>query len=268
VALDSPSSETGAFAARESELAPRLIVDTDPSPTVPAPPTSRPGWRLIFEDGFDGTSLGPAWERYGEDGDWPGNAGQGLRVARAVGVENGHAVITAREVNGVIESGAFTMRDPAYRLAYGRYEARVRVDPDPTRTMNGVALLWNVDEAAHPWYEGETDFWETGVDHADWSTFVHYGGPSSQVDCDHHDLDGRALDATRWHDVALDWEPDRLRVSVDGYTESSCRWTDPALIPQWPQRLTFQLDATGPDLGDAAVRMEVDRVAIYRVSPD
>jgi hypothetical protein len=121
----------------------------------------------------------------------------------------------------------------------------------------------NVDDVSHPWWDGETDFWETGVDHSDWSAFVHYESPATQAFCEPEDLDWRPLSATSWHDVALEWEPTRLQVTVDGYVEASCRWTDPAMIADWPQRLTFQLDAMDPELGDTVVRMEIDRVAIY-----
>ena len=40
------------------------------------------------------------------------------------------------------------------------------------------------------------------------------------------------------------------------------------MIADWPQRLTFQLDAMAPHLGDTVVRIEIDGVAIYtRFSP-
>jgi hypothetical protein len=283
VGLSSASGSTHEFATRESATAPRLVVETgatsgvptpaptptpalspSPAPTPTPAPTTRPGWSLLFEDNFDGVALNAAWQRYGETSDWPGHSGNGLRVARAVSVQNGRAVITAKEVANVIESGAFTMRAAAYRTTYGRFEARLRVDADPTATMSGVALLWNVDESAHPWYVGENDFWETGGNHADWNSFVHYRDASSQVSCTHRGADGRLSDATVWHDVVLEWEANRMQVFVDGFAESSCRWIDPVVIPDWPQRLTFQLDALDADLGAAIVRMEVDRAAIYR----
>jgi hypothetical protein len=220
----------------------------------------------VFSDDFNGGDLGPVWLKYGYDEDWPGHAGNGLRVARAVSVHDGIAEITAREVNGTLESGAFMMNEPAYQLTYGRYETRVRVDEDPSRTMAGVVLLWNKDDSSHAWYEGEDDIWETGTDRDAWYTFLHYRDATSKVSCTHHDPDGSPSDPSLWHDVAAEWTPSRLQVFVDGRAEDTCTWTDPRVIPDWRQRLTFQLDAQDPDMGSAVVRMQVDYARIYALA--
>lgn len=220
----------------------------------------------VFSDDFNGTDLRTEWLKYGYDEDWPGHAYNGLRVARAVSVHDGIAEITAREVGGVLESGAFMMNEPTYQLTYGRYETRVRVDEDPSKTMAGVVLLWNKDESSHAWYEGENDIWETGTGRDAWHTFLHYQDATSQVSCTHHDPDGSPSDPSAWHDVAVEWMPSRLQVFVDGRAENACTWTDPSVIPDWRQRLTFQLDAQDPDMGSAVVQMQIDYARIYALT--
>jgi beta-glucanase (GH16 family) len=233
-----------------------------PTPTPSPTPPSGAKWSLIYSDDFAGSDLSSNWEKYGATSDWPGHSGNGLRVGRAVSVANGIATITAKMVNGTLESGAFTMKNPAYRLTYGRYETRIRVDPDASQATSAVALLWNVDESAHPWCQGESDFYETGTSRDDWQTFLHYeiGAPNcsdatTQAHCQH------LSDPTGWHDVALEWEPNRYAVYVDGALD--CAVTNPDYIPDWAQRLTFQLDAFKPDMGSSVVRMQMDYARIY-----
>jgi licheninase len=245
-----------------------LTCPTSPSPAPTPTPTPSPssGWSLVYADDFNGTDLSSDWERYGATSDWPGHAGNGLRVGRAVSVADGLATITAKMVNGQPESGAFTMKNSLYRLTYGRYETRIRVDADPSQATSAVALLWNVDESAHPWCQGESDFYETGTSRDDWHTFLHYeiGTPNcsdttTQAHCQH------LPDPTAWHDVALEWQPSRYAIYVDGALD--CVVTNADYIPDWAQRLTFQLDAFKPDMGSSVVRMQVDYARIYAPTP-
>jgi beta-glucanase (GH16 family) len=223
---------------------PTPILTPTPTSTPPSEPSK---WNLALADDFNGTDLDPLlWRKYGETWDWPGHAGHGLRVGRAVSVENGAAVITAKEVDNVIESGAFTPR--SVHTTYGRYEARVRTLPDPSGVMSGVVLTWPTSNNQPP--EGELDFYETGRQRVNFKSFVHYGATNSQIHCTHLE------DPTQWHDVAMEWEPDRLEIFVDG--TSRCEWTDPTVIPDWQHRVTFQYDAFADDMGSTVTRMEID----------
>src|SRR5215212_5884824 len=128
-------------------------------PGAPSELASSPTWKLILDESFKGPALDRhVWRRYGAGSDWPGHDGHGLRVARAVRVQGGKAVITAREVNGMIESGGFTVR-PMYYTKYGRVEARIRVDAGGSDVMSAVALTWPVSNDRG---DGELDFYETG----------------------------------------------------------------------------------------------------------
>jgi hypothetical protein len=241
---------------------------TPKAPDVPPPaPPAPAGWELVYSDEFNGTDLNSNWEKYGATEDWPGHGGNGLRVGRAVTVHDGYADITAKEVDNVIESGAFTMNNPAYRLTYGRYEATLKTEDDPSGTTSGVALLWNVDESAHPWCQGESDFYETRTSRDDFHTFLHWE-PAGDVNCSDattQDHCRHPIDPKQWHNVALEWERNRYAIYVDGTLR--CAITNPAHIPDWRQRLTFQLDASDRNMGSTVTHMKIARAAIYRREP-
>jgi endo-1,3-1,4-beta-glycanase ExoK len=227
-------------------------------------------FQLIFEDHFNASDLdGTVWTKYGATSDWDGHGGNGLRVGRAISVANGIATITATPAaqtsTGELESGGFTIKDP-YRIAYGRYEVRIRVDDDLSRVTSGLALLWNTEESVHPWCQGENDFYETGTSRDDFSTFLHYelGTPNcsdgtTQVYFDHN------FDPRVWHVISLEWRPNRYEVFVDGVSDGVT--TNPDYIPDWVQRLTFQLDAMNSGVLAAPVRLQIDYVRIYKYVP-
>ena len=220
-------------------------------------------------DGFDGSDLSPTfWFKYGNDWDWPVDGGSWLRVARAVSVAGGVATIAAKPAamtaTGRLESGGFHVRGP-YQLTYGRFETRVRVDDDPSRTMSAVVLNWNADERTYPWCDGEADFYETGTDRSSAWSYVHYelstpncADAPTFVYCRH------GADPRVWHDIVLEWTPSRWQVWNDG--RLVCNVTDPKLIPHWKQRTTWQLDAFGTNLTNV-VRMQAAYARLYQYAP-
>jgi PKD repeat protein len=226
--------------------------------TVTAPPP--PKWTLLLDEHFDGTDLDPAiWRKYAEGvpACWSGNGGHGLRCADAVTVANGEAVITAQMVNGVLHSGAFTVRSTSgLYLQYGKYEADIKTDADPVNVMSAVALTWPTDN--NSCNGGENDWYETGAQRLNFKSFIHYGC-GSQVYVIH------AVDPTAWHHVTMEWEPNRLAIYVDGVLDKE--WTDPAIIPDYLHRDTFQYDATANDLGAEVTKMHIDNVRIWKLNP-
>jgi hypothetical protein len=222
-------------------------------PGAPSGPASSHTWKLILDDSFAGRALDRhVWRRYGAGSDWPGHDGHGVRVARAVRVTGGEAVITAREANGVIESGGFTVR-PRYYTEYGRVRARIRVDAGGSDVMSAVALTWPVSNDQD---DGELDFYETGRQRKTIGSFVHPGGELATQACVH------SVRPTRWHSVSMTWEPRRIHFQVDG--RRGCIFTRPALIPRAKHRLTFQYDAFADHLGSTVSRMEIARVKVWR----
>lgn len=244
------------------------VTPTDPPPPPPPPPS---GWNLVYSQSFDtpcsqaGCDLydGGRWRPYGHGGDWPGHNGNGLRTMRSVSVHDGYLDIVARMVNGTLESGAFYLVAPLLQPTYGRYEAIIQTDGDPSATTSGVALLWNNDEANHPWCNGEADFYETALQRATFYSFLHYElGTPNCADAATQDQINHNADPKQWHHVALEWEANRWAVYSDGQLKGQI--TDPAHIPDWAQRLVFQYDAFDPNLEAGTTHMKVAWMALYR----
>lgn len=208
-----------------------------------------PGWKLVFQDDFDGAAVDEsAWGLY----DSPGHAGNGLRRPEAISVKNGWLTITAQMSQGELVSGGMAMKQ---NFKYGRFEFRVRTDVDPSATMSGVVLTW--PESGNWPSDGENDMYETGHDSTrkPFSTFIHYGADNQQY-YTKHDADG-----AEWHVMAMEWEADEIRIYRDG--PQVWNLTDAVAIPDVPHHMTIQLDAFGKSL-PAPVQMHVDWVRIYQ----
>jgi endo-1,3-1,4-beta-glycanase ExoK len=207
---------------------------------------------LVYADSFNGNSLDTSrWSPYHS----PGNAGNGLRRPSAFSLTgNGTLVVTARMVHGRIVSGGMATRRS---FRYGRFEVRVRTDPDPTGTMSGVVLTW--PQSGNWPVDGENDIYETGnAANGRWPfhSFVHYGAGNRQYEFTHQ------ADGSQWHTMVMDWRPKEIKIYRDGFLAG--RVTNTAAIPDVPHFLTIQLDATATRSLARPVRMYVDYVRVYR----
>lgn len=211
-----------------------------------------PKWQLAFEDDFAGVAVDESdWNLY----DSPGHAGNGLRRPSAFSVADGLLTITAaNDESGQVVSGG--MSNTTSRT-YGRYEARVRTDADPTLTMSGVVLTWPIDQGGVDGGYTEINMYETG-----WSKrtpldfWVHYDVPNKP---DRPNFTA-PIDATQWHDVAMEWTESEVAFYIDGSFVG--RTERPETIPRADHRMTVQLDAFGDSI-EGPVQMEVDWVRIY-----
>src|SRR3954453_18387506 len=194
---------------------------------------------------FDGTALGPAWNVY----DGPGHGGKGRRTPDAVGVRDGILTITGDPMGNTagMEWGG--------GQRYGRWEGRVRA-PASDPTYNALLLLWP-DAEDFP-RGGEIDFMEM-TDHTRQSTnvFLHHGEDNAQ---EHGVVE---IDATQWHNWAVEWTPKGVTTYVDGE-----QWwhTDKAdALPPGPMHLCIQLDWFPQKRGGAVKpsQMQVDWVRQY-----
>ena len=143
---------------------------------------------------------------------------------------------------------------------YGRFEARVRVDDDPSLATSAVLLTWPTSER---WpADGENDFYETTTNRRQsFHTYIHYmqNGTHKQHHKEHK------FDAREWHVIAMEWEEEHIKV----YINEKLQWTltDKNAIPQVPHRLCIQLDAFKKQMVDP-VRMQMDWVKIYQKKKD
>lgn len=249
-------------------------------------------WKLLWEDNFDGTTLSSAWQPYSGSG----HAGNGLRQPAAITVNNGELIITAKNIDtngdGIVDKVSSGGMSNKTNTKYGRFEARVRTEVDPSGIMSGVILTW---PQTNNWpAEGENDFYETGTDpdtvtpRNPFSSFIHYPvppplpypTPQAYV---RHDADG-----TQYHDMRMDWTPDYIKIYRDGILIKTINESDNHTInhtingvttpvtytdniPDFSHHMTIQLDATKPNLltkdgsTNATVKMYVDRVAHYEL---
>jgi hypothetical protein len=227
--------------------APPGTLGCTPSGTPAATDTSAAtwyGWGAPSRvDDFD-TALGSNWSVY----DGPGHNGAGRRTPDSIMVDNGIMTMTG-DAQG--NSGGMAWQ-PGQR--YGRWEARVRSpagDPD----YHAVLLLW---PDAENWpVGGEVDFMEiSDPTRQTTQMFLHYGQDNQQVQ---GSVD---IDATQWHDWAVEWSPTGVTAYVDGKAWWST--TDISILPPGPMHLCIQLDNFGGTSMEKT-SMEVDWVKEYKI---
>ncbi len=137
---------------------------------------------------------------------------------------------------------------------YGRWEGRVRA-PASDPSYNALLLLWPTAENFP--VGGEIDFMEM-TDHTRQKTnlFLHYGEDNSQVQ---GSVD---IDATQWHNWAVEWTPKGVTAFVDG--KQWWHTDDTSILPPGPMHLTIQLDWFPKGGGDVKPsEMQVDWVRQY-----
>ncbi|WP_214368060.1 glycoside hydrolase family 16 protein [Pseudonocardia sp. H11422] len=192
-------------------------------------------------DEFDGGT--EQWSLY----DGPGHAGQGTRSPSALSVENGVLTITG-DSSGTTGGMAWNSGQ-----RYGRWEGRVRA-PAGDPSYNALLLLW--PDAENFPVGGEIDFMEmTDPTRQKTDIVVHHGPDNSQV---HGEVE---IDATQWHNWAVEWTPESITAYVDG--EEWYRTTDTSIFPPGPMHLCIQLDWFPRGGTPAQSRMEVDWVRQY-----
>jgi beta-glucanase (GH16 family) len=229
-----PSAEPTAppTASDVPEEAPTLPTGPGPTAAEPCDPNQPAGYATSaaakfgwgkpnrVED-FNGR-LDKSWGIY----NGAGHGGKGRRTPDAVTVENGVLTITG-DPQGNTAGMAW-----GDGQKYGRWEGRVKA-PASDRSYNALLLLW---PDAENWpVGGEVDFMEMS-DHTRQSTdmFLHYGRSNSQL---HGEV---KIDATQWHNWAVEWTPDHVAVFVDG--KQWWRTDKKEALPPGPMHLTIQLD--------------------------
>ncbi len=205
---------------------------------------------LVFDDEFRGRSIDTTkWSLYSG----PGNNGRGLREPSAVSLDgHGNLVITASMHNGQLVSGGLQSLAAG---TYGHYEFRVRTEADPAVNLSGVVDLWPKSGAR---VEGEEDLYETLAPRDPIWIFLHHRVEDPTV----QDYFRQYVDATQWHTVAVDWEPNSFTFYLDG----ALVWQDSNSIalPSTPHGLAIQLDPSNSTPLTATVHMYVAYVRVYQ----
>jgi Glycosyl hydrolases family 16 len=192
------------------------------------------------EDFTGGTG---GWSLY----DGAGHGGKGRRSPSAAKVADGILTITG-STDGTTAGMAW---NPGQK--FGRWEARVK-SPAGDGDYHPVLLLW---PDAENWPAGgEVDFMEiadAGRQNADF--FLHHGADNQQK---HGNV---RIDATRWHDWAVEWTPQ----GITGYVDGNEWWktTDTSILPPGPMHLTIQLDWFPSGGTSKESSMQVDWVRQY-----
>ncbi|MHA6793443.1 family 16 glycosylhydrolase [Pseudonocardia bannensis] len=192
---------------------------------------------------FDDAELAQ-WELYSGTG----FDGKGRRSPDAVSVTDGLLTITG-DARGTTGGLAWD-----FGSQYGRWEGRVRAPvSDPSYTA--LMLLWP-DAQDFP-TGGEIDFMEMAdPTRQRTNAFIHYGPDNAQIGGE------ICIDATRWHNWAVEWTPARITMFVDGREWWSTTETD--AFPPRPMHMTIQLDWFSQGDGDVQPsEMVVDWVRFY-----
>lgn len=172
-----------------------------------------------------------------------GYSGRGTRTPDALSVVDGALTISgnAEGATGGLSWGK--------GQTFGRWEVRARV-PAGDAAYNAVLMLWpDADSGA------EVDFMELQDANRSTAIAAVHGAEGGQA------VGKTTIDATQWHNWAVEWTPSRVTTFVDGQ-----RWfetTDPALVPKGPMHLCVQLDYFGTGGAVSPSSMQVDWVRQY-----
>ncbi|MHB1208784.1 MAG: glycoside hydrolase family 16 protein [Acidimicrobiales bacterium] len=223
-------------------------------PSGRAPPASNAlvGFRLIYENGFTGSTLPGGWVPY--SGMPSGDAGGQFAPS--------HVVVS----NGLLQLN--TWQDPSFNnewvtgglcqcgvvRTYGAYFVRSRITgAGPT----AVELLW---PAARVW-PPEIDFSETGGTTSASSATLHFNSANQFVQRK------LSIDMTQWHTWGVIWTPTSVVYTVDGRTWGIVNTTTE--IPRQPMTLDLQQQtwcASGWACPTQPQSLQVDWVAEYAPS--
>ncbi|MBW4078495.1 MAG: glycoside hydrolase family 16 protein [Acidobacteria bacterium] len=223
-------------------------------PSGRAPPASNAmaGFRLIYENGFTGSTLPAGWVPYSGV---PGGDAGGQFAPSHVVVSNGLLQLNTWQdpsFNNEWVTGGLCQCGVAH--TYGAYFVRSRITgAGPT----AVELLWPVARVWPP----EIDFSETGGTTWASSATLHFNSANQFVQRK------LSIDMTQWHTWGVIWTPTSVVYTVDGRTWGVVNTTTE--IPRQPMTLDLQQQtwcASGWACPTQPQSLQVDWVAEYAPS--
>ena len=240
-----PAGASGAYV-----IYPVGTVDiSEPSGQAPPGPSALRGYRLFYQNDFNGTSLSPGWYVFsGVPGGDPGGQFDAAHVVVGGGLLLLNTWKDSKYQNRWVTGG---LCQCGLSHTYGAYFVRSRV----TGTgPNAAELLWPVGKIWPP----EIDFNENGGRIAHTTSSVHFGSTN------HIDNLKLKINMMQWHTWGVIWTPTSVTYVVDGRVWGEV--SAPLEIPRRPMTLDFEqrtLCSLGKECPSVPVAMKVDWVAEY-----
>ncbi|TVT21427.1 glycoside hydrolase family 16 protein [Amycolatopsis rhizosphaerae] len=207
------------------------------------------GWQRVGGDEFDGTKVDTTrWEVY--DGT---NSRNETWSPKQCAVKDGLLTITGLSDRAGTTCGIAWKQD----RTYGRWEVRARMPAPADPGYAPIFLLWG-DAGNYP-HAGEIDFAEEYDPARQYiESWLH--GPGNT---EGGYFKSKPVDLTQWHNFAVEWEPDRITLYLDGVVWGV--YDDPKFIPRTPMHVTLQQNYTpkGPGL-PLKSSVEIDWMRMYR----
>jgi beta-glucanase (GH16 family) len=235
--------------------------------TSPKPdPTEKPGWRLVWNDEFEGEKIDPAkWEHCPE---WKRHRGH-WSDEDAYLDDDGHLVLRVRNSDKGYLSGAVRTKGK-FERAFGYYEMRCRM---PKEVGYWVAF-WLMTQTQGRVNGDGRDGTEIDIMEAVWrdrndiNHALHWDGYGK----DHKSAGHRARNIPGlqegWHTFALDWSPEEYVFSVDGVETWRTSAGGVSQVPSYI-KVTAEVGDWAGDIDKATLPdyWLVDYVRVYEKEP-
>ncbi|WP_419810926.1 family 16 glycosylhydrolase [Bacterioplanoides sp.] len=261
--------------------------------TIPEPepePEPEPGWKLVWQDEFDGDRIDLSKWEHADNGKGGGNNELQYYTARSDNsyVANGRLVIKANRERYTGSDG--TREYTSARLStpnkadflYGKVDVRAKLPAG--QGLWPAAWMLPTDYTYGGWAaSGEIDILEAVNLEVNGSNTVHgtihYGGPwPDNTSTGTSYVPGTSV-VDNFHTYSIEWEPNEIRWYVDGqlYQTQNSWWSSAANYPApFNQRfhliLNVAVGGNWPGSPDSSTQfpqtMEVDYVRVYEWSDD
>lgn len=241
-----------------------------------------PGWQLVFQDEFEGTTINPQyWNTFdpnlsAQDYYFYANSPETIVCPENVSVSNGmlklHAEYAPMQFGGATHdyrTGTLQSRGKV-ELTYGLYEAKIKM-PDLPGSNPAFWLMPHHDGTNFSFIGlggtgAEVDILEhlyTDNDH--YQTTVHWGGYESNHKSWTASPKPYMGSMHDWHVFGVEWAPSFLKFMVDGNVVAT--YTGEA-VPYGPEFIILSLGLGGwigqPDRAKMPADMLVDYVRVYQ----
>ena len=252
------------------------------SKVVRVPPSSREvDWEMVWNDEFDGQGLpDPSKWYYETGGDGWGNQEKQYYTREDTDnarVENGHLIIEARKES--YQGNAYTSArlNSEASWKYGRFEIRAKL-PAGRGTWPALWMLADEDTYGDQYWpdNGEIDIMEhVGYDEGVIHGTIHTEAFNHIDGTDRGESITVPTATTEFHDYAMEWTPNEIRVFVDGEQYFTFQNQEQYDWEEWPFDQKFHLltniavggswgGAEGIDDSAFPERMVIEYVRVYK----